>query len=224
MTKMKGRFHWAGATLGMAVLALALVACGGGAASDTPTTVVTAARTADTVSASDEGDRPQGPPDEALQACAALAADTSCSFTSPRDGSAVDGTCRTRRNDPSQLVCFPDDWDGRGPGQGRGGPPEEALAACNEIDTGAVCTFESRIGTVEGTCVEGREGQAVCRPDWADGEGPYGPGDGRRARGIAACDGQSPDAACSFEGRSGVVDGTCRTGRDGSTLVCAPER
>jgi hypothetical protein len=217
---------------------VALVACGGGPSVDVPTVIstggdvdgtVTASGFSDSHGAGIAGDGPQGPPEEALAACAGLSAEATCSFASPLDGANVDGTCRARRDDPSQYVCFPDDWDGRGPGHGRQGPPEEALAACEGVDTGASCSFEAPFGVVEGTCSQGPSDSdpVVCRPEWADGDGPFGPGEGnghrRPGRGprVAACEGLQVDAACSFEKPDGeTASGTCRTGRDGSTLVC----
>jgi len=238
---LKTTFRMAAPALAVAIATAALVACGGGASSEVPTTVASSAETVATLGSSDlttsddgaspataPDDRPQGPPEEALAACAGQSAEVDCSFTSPRDGSTIDGTCHERRDDPTRYVCFPDDWDGRR-GQGPQGPPEEALAACDGIVTGTACTFEARFGTVEGTCSGGLDGsgQVACRPDWADGEGPFGPGGpGRGGQGhqqaTSACEGLHADDSCSFESPLGTVSGACRTGRHGSTLVCAP--
>jgi hypothetical protein len=119
--------------------------------------------------AASDNRRPSGPPVEARAACDGLTAEAACSFTSPRDGSAVDGTCHAHRDDASQLACRPNDWPGRGErGEGPGGPPEEALTACESVETGAACSFDSPFGSVTGTCRTGRDGTSlVCAPtDW----------------------------------------------------------
>lgn len=168
MIDLKTVWRAASAAVVVGLVAVALVACGGAAFDDIPTTVVSSSDEGGTVSASDlttagtTGDAEtsddgwgQGPPEALLAACTGLSAEAACSFTSPLDGSTVDGACRASRHDPSQYVCLPSDWDGRGPGHGRHGAPEEALAACEGIATGAACSFEATFGTVEGTCSEG---------------------------------------------------------------------
>ena len=226
------RFASAAVVVGLAVMAL--VACGAASSGDIPTAVVSSSSESGTFSASDlsaAGDTSgtetsgdgggQGPPEALLAACEGLSAEASCSFTSPLDGSIVDGSCRASRHDPGQYVCLPADWDGFG--RGHRGPSEEALAACEGIATGTACSFEADFGTVEGTCNEGPgdSGQVACRPDWVEGGGPGDRGD-RHEAARAACENLQTDAACSFEGPFGNVEGSCRTGRDGSTLVCAP--
>jgi len=212
------------------------VACSGSSSSQAPTTVVLGsadgAAGGSNVAAADEtgsgaglpAGRPEGPPEEALTACDHKAESEACSFTSPR-GEAVDGTCRARRDDPGQRVCFPND----GPGRGRpGGPPEELLAACEQKATGDSCTFTSPRGdAISGTCAEGPGGipGLLCHPEGWTGEGgprgPHGPNGGDGAP-LAACETSAEGAQCSFEAPSGTVAGTCRVGRDGHSLVCAP--
>ena len=239
-------FRAASLALVAGVATAALVACGGASSIDVPTTAGSLSSesgtltTSDLTAADDGGgvatspeDRPQGPPGEALAACAALSAEADCSFASPLDGSTIDGTCRVRRDDPSQYVCFPDEWDGRGgPGRGQHSPPEESLAACQGVETGAACSFETAFGSVDGTCTEGSgdSEQLACRPSWTPGEGPQEPGGGQgqgpgqgHQQAQAACEGLRAEATCSFEAPFGTVNGSCRTGRDGSTLVCAPD-
>ncbi len=48
--------------------------------------------------------RHRGPPPEATEACAALVADDSCTFTGRRDDE-ITGTCRITRSD--ELACVP---------------------------------------------------------------------------------------------------------------------
>ena len=225
------------AALGVGVATL--VACSGGSGGsptivDTPSGAISTFVASDTAASnaatSEDGSdkatspagRPSGPPEEALAACGGRAESDTCSFTSPRDGSAVDGTCRARRDDASQYVCFPKDWDGRGRrGGDRDGPPAEALAACQGIETGTTCSFDTLFGAIEGTCAARPDGsgEVACRPEW-DGEGR--PGDGRgRGEALQACEGRVADATCSFEAPFGSITGTCRVGRDGSSLICA---
>ncbi len=226
-----------------ALAAIVVVACSGESPSVVPTVVTTTESTTSVgstvsssdltssdditaVEASDDG-HPFGPPEEVLAACDQKAEADACSFTSPRDGSAVDGTCHAQWDDPSQLACRPNDWPGRGErGEREWGPPEEALAACNGVAAGTACSFEAPFGPVDGICSEGPgdSGQVVCRPDGEGpgGRGPGGGGAGREAA-RAACADKQADATCSFDAPFGTVSGACRTGRDGSTLVCAPD-
>lgn len=57
--------------------------------------------------------RPQGPPPEAIQACASLSEGAACSFTGRRDD-VINGTCMTLPNGEEGLACAPE-----------GGPPGE---------------------------------------------------------------------------------------------------
>jgi membrane fusion protein (multidrug efflux system) len=61
-----------------------------------------------------------GPPPQMLDACKDKKEGDTCSFTSPRSGSEVDGTCQPRRDDPQSLLCRPSGgWGGpSGPGSG----------------------------------------------------------------------------------------------------------
>ena len=58
-------------------------------------------------------DRPQGPPPEAIEACADLAEGNACSFTGRRNDE-ITGTCMVSRKTDKGLVCAPE-----------GGPPRE---------------------------------------------------------------------------------------------------
>ena len=62
-----------------------------------------------------------GPPAQMLEACKGKVKGADCSFTSPRSGDEMDGTCQPRRDDPDQLACRPGGLggpDGGGPGGG----------------------------------------------------------------------------------------------------------
>jgi len=60
-----------------------------------------------------------GPPPQMLDACTGKEKGADCSFTSPRSGDEMKGTCQPRRDDAEQLACRP---AGRG-GPGGGPPP-----------------------------------------------------------------------------------------------------
>lgn len=112
--------------------------------------------------------RGEGPPEEALAACADTRVGEPCSFTG-REGDSLSGTCSAMPDDSSHVVCRPDDWPGRDR-RDRRGPPEEALAACAapKFGEGDECFFEASFGSVSGSCRTSRNGDAlVCFPsDW----------------------------------------------------------
>ena len=107
----------------------------------------------------------EGPPEEALAACAAIDVGEPCSFTSRR-GDSLSGTCTQRPDDSSQVACRPDEWPGRdGRGRERRGPPEEAIVACEGVAAGDECFFEARFGSASGSCRTSRSGDTlVCFP------------------------------------------------------------
>ncbi len=57
------------------------------------------------------------------------------------------------------------------PGQ-RGGPPAQALTACEALKSGNACSFTGRRGAVEGTCEAPQGKPLACRP--ANAPGPDG--------------------------------------------------
>jgi membrane fusion protein (multidrug efflux system) len=65
-----------------------------------------------------------GLPPRMVTACEGKKEGDDCSFTSPRTGGAMDGTCQPRRDAPDQLVCRPSGQRGPGgfgpPGSGGG--------------------------------------------------------------------------------------------------------
>ena len=67
-------------------------------------------------------------------------------------------------------ISFARGGPGGGPGGGqgkgrRGGPPQEAITACESKNVGDSCSFTGRREeTVSGTCVEVEE-QIVCAPE-----------------------------------------------------------
>ncbi len=61
-------------------------------------------------------------------------------------------------------------------GDKRGGPPPEAIEACNNNAQGAVCSFQGRRGDVEGMCITlpKNQEQLVCKPEGHPPEGEPG--------------------------------------------------
>lgn len=143
--------------------------------------------------------------------------------------------------------------DRRGPGKrdGRRGPPEEAIEACEGMALGDACSFTTPRGDqVEGTCRKPRGDRLACAPDnhGGPGQGPGGdqgggqgpgnngpgngpgndrPGNGPGGQGppdeaIDACQGMDEGDACSFATpRGDQVTGTCRSVREG--MACVPD-
>ncbi len=141
--------------------------------------------------APEEGNAPEageGPPQEALTACADLAANDACSIETPHG--TLDGTCQSIAGD---LACVPANGpegmeppqdgqeppqdgqeppedgqgppeDGQGPPQDGQGPPAEATAACAAQSAGDACSFETPRGDrLEGSC-ESIQGTLACVP------------------------------------------------------------
>jgi len=72
------------------------------------------------VLAASHGERPSGPPPEALEACAELSEGDACSFYTP-EGDAIEGMCITpRRGQDDSLLCGME-----GGPQGMKKPPKE---------------------------------------------------------------------------------------------------
>jgi len=177
-------------------MAWAIQACSGGATPDTATAVTSSSGvSSDGTTASHNGgptgvpaspapgarpDHPQGPPPEAVAACASRTDGASCTFTAPWGD--VEGTCHSGPDGSGSLACAPNDHHGPGGpghppdgGQGphggpQGGPPPEAVAACAKLASGTGCSFTAPFGTVTGTCQTGPNGGALaCAPA---GHGP----------------------------------------------------
>jgi hypothetical protein len=99
---------------------------------------------------------PPRPPQEAVDACADLAAGDACSFTI--DNHAVDGKCRLGPDGKGPLACAP-----KGPPPG---PPPEAFTACKDLVEGDACTVNFDGHTMEGICRSGLDGKGAlaCAP------------------------------------------------------------
>lgn len=78
----------------------------------------------------------------------------------------------------TQASAQPDDSSGgQPPRDRRGGPPEEAIAACDGLNEGEVCSFESpREDLIVGTCEVTRADVKACVPQGGPPEKLSGPG------------------------------------------------
>lgn len=110
----------------------------------------------------------RGPPPEAIEACAELAEQDTCTFTH-RD-QTLTGVCMPGPREDLPLACRPDDAS-REARKPRRGPPQEAIEACASLEADAACSFVHRDRELTGTCVLGKEDDEplVCRPDDAPG-------------------------------------------------------
>ncbi len=108
---------------------------------------------------------PQGPPPQAaLDACANLSQGDACSFTDR--GHDLAGTCDAPEGKP--LACRPAGGpDGQGPqGQQRPPrPPQAAIDACQNLSSGASCSFTLEGQTLTGTCRAPQGKPLACMPD-----------------------------------------------------------
>ncbi len=75
-----------------------------------------------------------------------------------------------------QAFAQPDDGTAEPPRDGRGGPPEEAVAACQGLNEGEVCSFESPRGDlILGICKMTRAEVKACVPEGGPPGGPPPP-------------------------------------------------
>ena len=106
-----------------------------------------------------EGDdpAPRDPPPDMVAACDNRAAGDSCSVTFK--GQTIEGTCRSDPRGDGPLACF-----AKGPPPG--GPPPEAVEACNGRAADDSCTVNLKDRTIDGTCRSDphRDGSLVCVP------------------------------------------------------------
>ena len=117
-------------------------------------------------------------------------------------------------------------------GEGRGGPPQEAIDACSKKSESAPCTFEAPRGSLTGECRTMR-GQKVCVPEGAPQRQPEGKeGQSKDARlsgrgappqeAIDACSSKKEEDSCNVETPHGSLSGSCRSIE--SQLACVPEK
>lgn len=107
---------------------------------------------------------PRLPPQEAIDACASLAAGDACSFA--LGGRTVAGTCRLGP-DGLKSACAPSDSPPPPP-KDQGAPkppPQAALDACASLSADAPCSVVLDGHTISGRCVAGPQGAAAaCLP------------------------------------------------------------
>jgi len=101
----------------------------------------------------------RGPPQQALDACAALSDGEACRFT--LDGRTLSGACRRGPDPQGPFACLPGDRPPPPPF-----PPREAVDACTGLAAGAACSFAIDGRTLTGTCRVGPDGSGptACAP------------------------------------------------------------
>lgn len=122
-------------------------------------------------------------PQQALDACTGEIPGAACSFNLP-NGINITGTCITPPNS-SQFACTPQNLQPAPLGQPQpqpgnsGGPPQQALRACESLALGTSCSFDLPNGiNITGTCiVPPNSSQLACAPQGMipqNGQGPAG--------------------------------------------------
>jgi hypothetical protein len=204
--------------MNLAALVMMAAACGTADATTGATDTTSGSSSSLTTGAGGGRGGHRAPPQEAIDACASLAADAACTFT--MNGHTITGTCRGPADKP--LACAPD----RGPGGPQGpegehrAPPQEAIDACATLAADAACTFTKDGNEHAGTC-RGPAGKPLaCAPDCAGSPGDEPPAPPQEA--IDACASLARDAACSVTLDGNTLDGTC-VGPDDKPLACMPE-
>ena len=124
--------------------------------------------------AKQQGQRPSGPPAEAIAACEGKQEGDQAQFTGRR-GETVTGTCQKGKD--GRLCLKPDhppedreegqgNTEQQGQGQRPSGPPPEAITACEGKQEGDQAQFTGKQGeTVTGTCQSGKDGTLFLKPD-----------------------------------------------------------
>lgn len=128
----------------------------------------------------------QGPPQEALDACASLTEGATCSFTQA-NGNTINGTCFTPPN-LDALACAPQGMnqpDGRGQTPAGQTPPQQAVDACANSTQGAACSFNLKNGnTINGSCIiPPNSTDLTCAPQGMNPQGQGGPAGGPNGAG-----------------------------------------
>ncbi|MBI5951528.1 MAG: glycosyltransferase family 39 protein [Chloroflexi bacterium] len=126
-----------------------------------------------------QGTRPGGAPQEALDACANLTEGTSCSFTQA-NGNTINGSCITPPN-LNALACAPQGMNqpnGQNQLLGRQTAPQQAVDACAESTQGAACSFNLQNGnTINGSCIiPPNSTDLTCAPQGMIPQGQQGQG------------------------------------------------
>ncbi|MCK5614348.1 hypothetical protein KAR91_71440 [Candidatus Pacearchaeota archaeon] len=108
-------------------------------------------------------------------------------------------------------------------GEGRDGPPQEAIDACKSGNEGDSCSFETPRGSLSGRCISVKGG-IVCAPKDAP-QRSSGSGNERKGappqEAIDACSSKKENDSCQIETPRGTLSGSCRSIED--QLACAPK-
>lgn len=144
----------------------------------------------------------QGPPQEALAACANSTQGASCSFRLP-NGNSIDGSCITPPN-LDVLACAPQglNQQGQAPANNQQssannqGAPQAAVDACASSTQGDACSFTQQNGnTINGSCITPpNSSELACAPQGMAGQAP--------------ANGQVPDGGQDAQGPNGQGGGT----------------
>jgi 4-amino-4-deoxy-L-arabinose transferase-like glycosyltransferase len=123
-----------------------------------------------------QGTRPGGAPQEALDACENLAQGEACSFTQA-NGNTVNGSCIIPPN-LDILACAPQGMNqqgGQAPANNQGAP-QAAVDACANSAQGADCSFTQKNGnTIDGSCITPpNSNELTCAPQGMNPQGQQG--------------------------------------------------
>lgn len=201
--------------VGSALVSLGLSALGCSSAhgsADNDTTAEYAVTTPDAAAPPFQG----GPPPEAFAACKSMSEGATC--TVMLEEHSIEGVCHGGPNGEPELACVPSFPPGP-----PGGPPKEALAACEGLAAGAECKVELEARSIAGQCRKGPEdkGALACAPN----DRPPPPAHHPPPKEIfEACQSLTDGASCTISFQARTIAGECRKGPGGQAqLACAPK-
>ncbi|MBI5964996.1 MAG: glycosyltransferase family 39 protein [Chloroflexi bacterium] len=131
----------------------------------------------------------QGPPQQAVDACASSTQGDACSFTQP-NGNTINGSCTLAPhasagvNPPNLnvLACAPQEMNAQQNGQTPNqGAPQAAVDACTNSTQGTACSFSLQNGsTINGSCVNApNSNELTCAPQGMLPQNGQAPVDGQ---------------------------------------------
>ncbi len=197
------------ATIVAGLATLAVVACGGSAKVDDAAASATSTSLSSAVASgtASSGTLICTPAQGQIDACTGKISGDACILTSTNGTATLDvaGTCRTTI-DGASVACAPNPP----------APPQELVAACTGLTSGAACTVTEAFGdTRSGVCMTARDsttlvcGRVQAPPQVA----------------IDACASLTAGATCSMgaSGHQGAMNGICSLGPASTgPLACAP--
>lgn len=146
---------------------------------------------------------PPAPPPEALEACENLSSGAACTVETPHG--TLSGTCVAPPG--RELACMP-----AHPPGGRGGPPPEALNACEGLARESACSVVTPHGARPGFCHAPEGMPLACLPE----------SHGMTPAAFEACADIEAGDACAVETPEGVREGQCRPTPEGSVCALPP--